>query len=124
MLDHLERRDDRKAQPFGQKVLGDARAVGNRQVPACRMRASRIDRLAGCVQPEHIEAATGQSFRPQARPAADIQHAKARRGRIFPRDPLGDPADPRRVHPVQRAHRPVGIPPFSRQSVEPSHLVG
>ncbi len=125
MLDHLERRDHRKAQPLGQQVLGDADAVGDRQALPRRVRTRRIDRLAGRVHAEHVEAATRQRLRRQPGAAADVQQSQTRRSRKSPqRNPLDDPADPGRVHPVQRPHRPVGVPPARRQRVEPGDLVG
>ena len=40
-----------------------------------------------------------------------------------PPRPLDDPLDPRRVHPVQRPHRPIRVPPTRRQCVEPCNLL-
>jgi hypothetical protein len=88
------------------------------------MNARRIDRLAGGIQAEHVEAAAGQSLRRQPGATADIQQPKTRRGRKFPPNPLDDPGDPGWVHPVQRAHWPAGIPPDRGQSVEPRDLLG
>ncbi len=124
MLDHLQCRDDREPPPLGQQVLRNTGPIRDRQTLPRRMRACHLDRLARRVQPEHVEAATRQSLRRQPGAAADIQQSQTRRGRESPRDPLDDPADPRRVHPVQRPHRPVQVPPVSRQSVEPGDLVG
>ena len=59
--------------PSRQQVLGDAGAVGERQVLAGGMGARRLDRLAGGVQAEDVEAATRQRLGRHSGAAADVE---------------------------------------------------
>ena len=133
VLDHLQRRDDREPRPLGQQVLGDAGAVGERQVrPAAWARAASIASPAASIPSTSKPSARSPAPRRQpSGAAADIRGE----GRTRPPAPLPrgageaswsasrDPGHPRRVHPVQRPHRPVRVPPSRRQRVEPCNLL-
>ena len=63
--------------PSRQQVLGDAGAVGERQVLARGVGARRLDRLAGGVQAQHVEAATRQRLGRQSGAAAHVKQSQA-----------------------------------------------
>ena len=73
VLDDLERRDDRKARALGQQVLGDADTVGERQALPLGVGAGRLDRLAGGIQTQDVEATPGQCLRRNAGTAAHVE---------------------------------------------------
>ena len=90
---------------------------------ACARAAASASPAAS--SPSTSKPLPGQRLGRQAGAAADIQQSQSlQRRRCLRRGPRGDPADARRVHPVQRPHRPVRVPPARRQRVEARDLLG
>jgi hypothetical protein len=74
------------------------------------------------INAQHVAAQPRQRLGRDPGAAADIQQPPcfAMRGP----NPLVDPADPKRVHRMQRPHRAGRIPPPVRQAAESLDLVG
>ena len=127
--------------PSASRSSADTGAVGERQVLPLRVGARRLDRLrrrrpgparrsrarasasaATRRHSPHPAAAGGGESEDQPLPAPPSPRARGGGG-VGP-DPLHDPRHPRRVHPVQRPHRAVRVPPPRRQRVEPCNLCG
>ena len=61
-------------------------------------------------------AGSQQEIRPGT--ATDIKQGFAARFQ----QALGDPGDPRRAHPMQRAHWTLGVPPARSKGIEPRNF--
>ncbi len=112
MLDHLQRghhgethalrQQAPPARPPGRPGAGPGRRHARPPRRSSRPAASR----PSTSKPRRASASAA---RPAPQPTSSRRDAGA--VRETPRHALGDPADPRRVHPVQRPHRPVRVPP-------------
>ena len=84
------------------------------------MRARDGDRGRRGIEADDFRAEARQRLRQQAAAAADVEHPQAgerRAGAARTAEMAGDriaqPDDADRTEPVQRRHRPVGVPPPS-----------
>ena len=120
VLNHFQANHGIKAARFLGQILGPAQAVINRKPARFGMGAGDLQRFRRRIHPGDVSAKPRQRLRSQPRPAAHIQNPKPGKGLRAMRaaQPFGNPANPHRVHPVQRLHRAIRVPPARGQSVK------
>lgn len=124
MFNHFQRNHGIVTTGFGQ-ILGPALAVINGK-PACfGMGAGRFQGFRRRIHAGDFRPEPRQGFRGQAGPTAHIQNPEPRQGRSPARfaamgagQSFGNPANAHWVHPVQRLHRAIRVPPARGQSVK------
>lgn len=124
MFNHFQRNHRIVITGFSQ-ILWPAQAVINGKRARFGMGAGGCQRLGRRIHAGHLSAEPRQSLRSQACPTTHIQNPEPRQGRCAPRfaamgagQSFGDPANAHRVHPMQRLHRAIGVPPARGQSVK------
>ena len=121
VLDHLQRRHGGEACAFRQQRLGGHLPIGETGVQPLGMRPRRADHLGPGIHPEHIMPKPRQRLRRQTGAAAHIQ--QAHRPAPGGANPPVHPADPQRIHRMQRCHRPAPVPPARSQAIKSRDLV-
>jgi len=124
MFNHFQRNHGIVTAGFGQ-ILWPAQAVINGKPASLSMGAGHVQSLRRRIHAGNLGTKTRQSLGSQPRAATDIQNPEPRQGRCPARfaamgagEPFGNPANPHRVHPMQRLHRPIRVPPARGQSVK------
>ena len=125
MFNHFQANHGVKAARFLGQILGPAQAVINGKPASISMGAGHFQRFRRRIHAGNVSPQPRQRLRRQPRPAADIQKPEPHQWRCPARlaamsagEPLGDPANAHRVHPMQRLHRAIRVPPARCQSVK------
>ncbi len=124
MFNHFQRYHGIVTASLGQ-ILGPALAVINGK-PACfGMGAGDFQGFRRRIHAGNLRPKPRQGFRRQPRPAAHIQNLEPSQGlratggaTLSAGQPFGDPANTHRIHPVQRLHRAIRVPPARGQGIE------
>ena len=131
MLDHLHRAHDVEPLRLLRQLLDRAHAIGELGARLLGVTAGGLDRGGRRIDADDIGAQPRQRLGEQSGPAADVEEVDSGERRADPRlklemphDQVARPADPDRVHAMQRRHRPVRIPPRVAQRLEARDLVG
>lgn len=124
MFNHFQRYHRIVTTGLGQ-TLGPALAVINGKPAGLGMGAGRFQSLRRRIHAGYLGTKPGECLRRQPRPAAHIQHPEPRQRRrltglaaMGAGEPFGNPPNPHRIHPMQRLHRPIRVPPARRERVE------
>jgi len=124
MFNHFKRNHRIVTTCLGQ-ILGPAQAVINGKPAGLSMGAGHFQSLRRRIHAGDFRPKPRQSLRCQPRAAAHIQNPEPGQGRGPARfaamrtaQPFGNPANPHRVHPMQRLHRAIRVPPARGQSVK------
>ena len=124
MFNHFQRYHGIVTAGFSQ-ILWPAQAVINGKPAGFGMGAGRFQGFRRRIHARDFRPKPRQGFRGQAGPTAHIQNPEPPQGRCPARfvamgagQSFGNPANAHRVHPVQRLHRAIRVPPARGQSVK------
>lgn len=119
MFNHFQRNHRIVITGFSQ-ILWPAQAVINGKPASPSMGAGYFQRFRRRIHAGDVSPKPRQRLRSQPRPAAHIQNPKP--GKVLramgARQSFGNPANPHRVHPMQRLHWAIRVPPARGQSVK------
>ena len=124
MFNHFQRYHGIVTASLGQ-ILGPALAVINGKPAGFGMGAGDFQGLRRRIHAGNLRPKPRQGLRRQPRPAAHIQNLEPSQGlratggaTLSAGQPFGDPANTHRIHPVQRLHRAIRVPPARGQGIE------
>lgn len=119
MFNHFQRNHRIVTTGLGQ-ILRPAQAVINGKAARFGMGAGHFQSVRRRIHAGDLCPQPRQGLGSQPRPATHIQNPKPGKGLRAMRagQPFGDPANPHRVHPMQRLHRTIRVPPARGQSVK------